>query len=291
MESAARPTVVAQLEQEWPLLARRELAPALARWRERQPSLRRFQHAEDLLVFLHGSAPHASDEPLLALLVLAADDRAAGRFVLQAILPALKAHARRLANRSTPRQELWELLLFYAWETICTYPVARRCRRVAANLVLDVLHKTTRELDRSPWPAPARPGRRGEGRPTRARRGRRQRHTRAVPRAALVRAAVRAGVISRRDASVIVRSRIDGVSLRALADTRSVPYVAVLKRRQRAEQTLRDWARVQADVRKRNAKVLTCSGPTRVGGTQRTSPPFRCGPPLLPRSPEPKEGS
>src|SRR5579872_4554422 len=105
MESHVRSAVVAQLELEWPLLARRELAVALARWRERQPALRRFQRTEDLLAFLHGAAAHESDAPLLALLVLASGDRDAGRFVLQAILPALKAQARRLATRATSRDE------------------------------------------------------------------------------------------------------------------------------------------------------------------------------------------
>ena len=34
----------------------------------------------------------------------------------------------------------------HAWETICDYPTATRRRSAAANLVLPVLHDTTRPL-------------------------------------------------------------------------------------------------------------------------------------------------
>ena len=93
MESHSRSAVVVQLEQEWPLLARRDLSVALARWRETQPALRRFQRTEDLLAFMHGATAHESDAPLLALLVLAGDDRDAGRFVRrQSCPPSRRRH-------------------------------------------------------------------------------------------------------------------------------------------------------------------------------------------------------
>jgi hypothetical protein len=150
MSSPARTTVVDQLEREWPPLLHHRLASDFSRWRSAQPSLRRFEQPSQLLCFLHTAPSAATDEPLLALLILAQGDAAAGRFVLQAVLPALKAQAQRLTWRGVPHDELWELLLFYAWQAIRTYPVARRSRTVAANLVLQVLHDTTRELDAPP---------------------------------------------------------------------------------------------------------------------------------------------
>jgi hypothetical protein len=254
MESHVRSAVVSQLEQEWPLLARRELAATLARWRATQPALRRFQRTDDLLAFLHGSAAHESDAPLLALLALARDDRDAGRFVLQAILPALKAQARRLSTRATARDELWELLLFHAWEAICTYPVTRR-RRVAANLVLQVLHDTSRELRRG-----SHLEARAAEPPTPTARARVRSARRAAPgppERRLMRAAVTAGVIRRRDAALILRTRLRDAELHRLAHDSGVSYEALLKRRHRAERALRTWPPLRANVRNRTPRVLT----------------------------------
>lgn len=259
--SSAHLNVVHQLEQEWPALLERQLAPAFIRWRSAQPPLRHFEQPSQLLRFLHAAPSSATDEPLLALLILARNDTVAGRFVLQAVLPALKAQAQRLARRRVPHDELWELLLFYAWQAIRTYPVARRCRTVAANLVLQVLHDTTRELDRCRRPAHTRrPCPIGDhGLPINAVACRRPRRSPAR-RAFLVLAAVRANVISRRDATLILRSRFQDIPLSVLAEEAGVPYQALLKRRQRAEQTLREWSRVQGNVRNRSRKVLTSSG-------------------------------
>jgi hypothetical protein len=273
MESHVGSAVVAQLELEWPLLARRELAVALARWRRRQPALRRFQRTEDLLAFLHGAAAPESDAPLVALLVLAGDDRDAGRFVLQAILPALKAQARRLATHATARDELWELLLFHAWEAICTYPVTRR-RRVAANLVLQVLHDTSRELRRGSHieiraAKPPTPTTRAHARSARQ-------VVSGPPPRRLVRAAVMAGVIRRRDAALILTTRLRNAELHRLAHHSGVSYEALLKRRQRAERALRMWPPLRANVRNRTPGVLT--SPALIGSRTSTHPsrPRRC---------------
>lgn len=285
MHPVGRPAVVAQLEQEWPLLARRELALALARWRASQPSLRRFHRSDDLLVFLHRATPEESDGPLLALLVLAAADRDAGRFVLQAILPALKAQARRLATRATPRDELWELLLFHAWEAICTYPTSHRRRRVAANLVLQVLHDTSRELRRGSRVDATAADRAPS--PRRARVPSARRAAPGPPPRRFVRAAVTAGVIRRRDAALILCTRVRDSELRRLAQRSGVSYDALLKRRQRAEQALRSWPPLRADVRNRRPAVLTSTA--HAGARASTGPCHRRRPTRT--LSEPKEGS
>ena len=78
-------------------------------------------------------------------------------------------------------------------------------------------------------------------------------------------------MISRRDATLILRSRFQDVPLRVLADEAGVPYQALLKRRQRAEQTLREWRRVQGNVRNRSQKVLTSSGHQRRSRPERVA--------------------
>lgn len=103
-----------QLDREWPLLAQGTLLRALPAWRDQQPPLRRFGCARQLVRFLNSSPPAQTDGALLALLALARGDRLAGRLVLQAILPALKSQAERIAYDPERREEVWELLLFFA---------------------------------------------------------------------------------------------------------------------------------------------------------------------------------
>ncbi len=264
MPAPARPTVVVvdQLEREWLPLAHADLAAAFARWRTLHPPLRRFQGPCQLLRYLHATPARESDEQLLALLALAAADPAAARLLLQALLPALKAQTQRLARRRrVSQEELWELLLFHAWTAIRTYPLASRPRAVAANLVLDVWHEATRELSRNHWPThtqPPAPVVLPAPRQTAAAQARLRRRRQSGIRAVVD--AVQAGVISRRDAALILRSRFQDVPLCQLAAEACVPYQALLKRRQRAELRLRQHRHVQANVRNRGEKLLTASG-------------------------------
>lgn len=224
------PTPVCQLEQEWPYLESTTLAGALPPWRSQRRELERFDSPRGLLRFLNSSRPGETDGPLLALLALARIDRLAGRFVLQAILPALRDQAGRILAAPEGREEVWELLLFFAWEAICGYPLERRSS-VAANLVLQVLHDTTRELRPSRHEPPALD------------RVLADQHQPAHDRFAgerLLTAAIAAGTINEQDAELILRTRIDGVSLRLLAQTRGIGYHALRQRRQRAERRLRE---------------------------------------------------
>ena len=240
----------AQLDQEWPTLAQRQLKDALPAWQRDQRVLRSFTSPQQLLCFLHSNPPAGTNAPLLALLTLARDDRLAGRFLLQAILPALKSQVTRIVYPLALRDEVWELLLFYAWEAICTYPTERRRRSVAANLVLQVLHDTTRELRRTDahrddeetgrhyddalgivpatngalWLliAPDRPV-----------------GTDPIDAETFLLAAARGGWIAERDAELILQNRVDGIPLRIVAQASGVGYEALRKRRQRAERQLR----------------------------------------------------
>lgn len=256
---------VCQLEREWSSLERGALAAALPRWREQHAALRCFGSPGQLLRFLNSSRPDQTDEPLGALLWLAREEQLAGRFVLQAILPALKAQAGRIAADPAAREEVWELLLFFAWEAICCYPLQRRSR-VAANLVLQVLHDTTRELRPARLQSiPSSP----RGRTlTDALLGVPSTELAVQPQdaalttverlaaEALLVAAVAADAIAERDAQLILQTRIDGISLRLIARTLGVGYHALRQRRQRAERRLRELLGPGRDVSKTDVSDL-----------------------------------
>jgi hypothetical protein len=254
--------VAYQLDCEWPRLARTDVARALPRWQESHPELRRFATPGRLLRFLHSAPAEQTDAPLLALLELALDDRLAGRTLLQVLLPALKTRADRIVYPSQLREEVWELLLYSAWEAICCYPLERRRVRVAANLVLEVVHRTTRELRHGlhdvlaeqpdlDWLRPPSAADHADERAN----GDRALVELAAPAAriapeAVVLAGVAARVISAADADLILRTRVDGIRLQVLARTLGVNYDALLKRRQRAESALRNLLLSDLDVRK-----------------------------------------
>ncbi len=82
------------------------------------------------------------DEYLILLLTIARDDRLAGRVVLQRILPALCALARRHSSTFHGQQDLIDDLVANSWAAIRNYPVERRTRRVVPNLVRDIGFQT-----------------------------------------------------------------------------------------------------------------------------------------------------
>ena len=84
----------------------------------------------------------AEDEWLLHLLGIAPDVPLAARIVLQRILPALAAVARRHAGSRRQRLDLLDELVANAWPVICTYPTDRRPARVVPNLVRDITFQT-----------------------------------------------------------------------------------------------------------------------------------------------------
>lgn len=219
-----------RLEREWTSLAA-ALRSALGRWRAGEPALARHPSAQALIRALHGHASYASKDELLgALLRLARSEPLAGRVVLQALLPGLKRLAGQLLFEAGEREELWELLLANAWEQICCYPLERRPRRIAANILLDTLRPTLRERKRQ----------------------RRQRSESSAEVAVsappptdadadvylLLANAVAAGAISPLEAEAILAVRIDGDPLAAVAARLGLSYNVLRVRLQRAERRL-----------------------------------------------------
>lgn len=261
------PVPVARLESDW----RRELAgPLLAdhlrKWREREAALAVFASPPALLGFLRRSNPgERQDAVLLALLRCAREDPVAARFVLQAMMPALKRISAGLLVDANEQAELWSTLLSCAWERIRGYPIERRPHRVAANLRLDTLHdlalahrkETARRGLQRLYPStllPARP------------------RCQAGDVDALLAEAVRAGALSDEEAELIAATRIDGESLVELAASACVLYDAVRMRRARAERRLLLYLGV-VDVRFGRSKRLLDGA--RVTGAG-SSGPRRC---------------
>ena len=241
--------VAYKLDCEWPHLASGKVAEVFPHWQQQQPQLRRFRSPHTLLAFLHSAPAEQTDAPLLGLLALARHERLAGRTLVQVLLPALKTRAERIVHPRHLRDEVWELLLYSAWEAICCYPLERRRLRVAANLVLQVVHRTTRELHR-PLLADNETGEQTPGwlRLDPDDDGRADRDpgldeplapTSSLPAEAVVLAGVAAGVITAEDADLILLTRVDGIRLALVARTQGIGYHALRQRRQRAERQLR----------------------------------------------------
>ncbi|HEX7298905.1 MAG TPA: hypothetical protein VF257_07840 [Solirubrobacteraceae bacterium] len=226
------PVPIARLEHDW----RRELASAalarrLAAWQAIEAALRPFADPVGVVRFLRRSAPgERQDRVLLALLARAAHDPAAARLVLHALLPGLKRLSARLLIDTRDQEELWSALLAAAWQRIRGYPIDRRPRRVAANVLLDVMHdavaarrravRDRNELDPAPGTPPA------------------TRTEIDTDVEALLARAVHAGALNPAEAELILRTRIDGVSLVSLAESHGASYDALRVRRRRAERRL-----------------------------------------------------
>jgi DNA-directed RNA polymerase specialized sigma24 family protein len=226
--SADERDLIERLEAEWPALASGPLLTRLRIWSEREPVLASFATPQQLLRQLRGlRGDHRAEDEILRQAQM---DPLAARVVLQALLPGLKALARRILLDASERDELWSALLAHCWERIRSYPLERRPARIAANTLLDTLKKTTYELKRN-------------------RRDRDQyTHEPPTEQAALkpadidiqrlVQRAIAAAAISEEEAELILRTRIDGADLHALADEAGLAYHTVKVRRLRAEKRL-----------------------------------------------------
>lgn len=230
-EDAPGTDVVSALEREWEAICSATLNRRLRRWSEREPALRPFTSATELLASLRRRrGDNLAEDAVLVALLRQADDPLAGRVVLQALLPGLKRLAGRFLFETGEREELWSLLLAHLWAGIRSYPLERRPRKVAANLLLDAAHATLAELARE---------RRLRAQPpamalaTEAPADRREQEEVVLARA------VRAAALSRQEAQLILRSRIEGESLAEIAAEEGVGYDALRMRRRRAELRLR----------------------------------------------------
>jgi hypothetical protein len=224
--------LIERLEAEWPALASGPLGARLRLWSDQEAALACFATPQHLLRHLLsvGDSPRLKDETLAALLRQAQSDPLAARVVLQALLPGLKSLARRILFEAGERDEVWSALLAHCWERIRRYPLERRPTRIAANILLDALKKTTYELKRE---------RRDRDEVSNEASTAQLAHLpvdRDVER--LLRRAVEAAAISADEAELILHTRIDRADMHALAANAGLTYHALNTRRLRAEKRL-----------------------------------------------------
>lgn len=138
-------SLVARLDREWRVLTRRPAVLARAEgWQLGVP----FRSLDDIVgatgFWAHrddrvtaGQSAATGDEVLAALLAVARGDDVAARVVLQRLLPGIVANARRWARRAGGEREALDELVAAAWTVVRTFPVERRPRHLAANLLRD----------------------------------------------------------------------------------------------------------------------------------------------------------
>jgi hypothetical protein len=149
-------SVFTELDHEWRYLGSSPAArQRLRTWATDAPALTDYAHPAALVVDANRRGnPPRSDQLLVAVTRHATGgDDLASRTLLQALLPGLKAIARRYRPIVNARgQDTDSLVIAYAWEQICCFPLERRPRRIAANILYDTQQQLHRSINR-PTPA------------------------------------------------------------------------------------------------------------------------------------------
>lgn len=142
------PSLFCSLDSDWCHQATRARShQALARWAQTSPALSTFGDLHQMLVHVHRRGhPASSDAVLAALASLAPTDDLAARALLQALLPGLKALTHSFGWRGD-HQETAAAVVAACWERIRTYPINRRPRRIAANILLDTRQRVIRQYN------------------------------------------------------------------------------------------------------------------------------------------------
>lgn len=133
------------LDAEWEVLVGSATArAAVTRWAD-DPALGRQVDLSRIVSVLRagGTDPGGADELLAALVARAPADDTALRVVLQALLPGLANVAKRL-GRGVVDETLEADVVVEALDRIRHYPLSRRPRAIAANVVLDVFGRIAR---------------------------------------------------------------------------------------------------------------------------------------------------
>ena len=228
----ATASVFTNLDDEWAQIShRRRSQQTYDRWAQAQPQLPCPASLGDLIAVLHASTPSQSDPILKVLVGMAGHDELAARTTLQAVLPGVRRCVSGVGGKRIDVKDNESIALTAAWQMITCYPIERRPRHIAANIVLDArqaIHSTrVRRLqdqnrEQSVMPGFVHP---------------------AVELVEVLTDAVALQIISAADAQLIVASRIDDEPLEDLANVECTTYGAIRTRRLRAEQRLRRQSR------------------------------------------------
>lgn len=122
-------------------------------WSIREPALGDLDLPALTAILLDPATSHRRRDDLLGALVrLAPDDADAATAVVVCLLPGLRRMVRRLDAGTVELGELWSELLVQTIVHVRGYDLARRPRRIAANLLLDTMSHTLTYLRReSAW--------------------------------------------------------------------------------------------------------------------------------------------
>lgn len=216
------------LDDEWSRLSRsrgavRELSDvcAVAGGAESLAEVERFVRTADAA---------AADRVLVALVTRAvAGDALAARVLLQLLLPGTRSLARRWWALGD-LDERAAAAVMAVYHRICSYPLARRPARVAANILMDAARELRQSVSRvaltpTPDPATHRPDVEPSIHP-------------ALELAEVLVEAVEDHLIDADDAQLIAQSRIGGDRVADIAQHRGSRPRTLWDRRQRAEHTL-----------------------------------------------------
>jgi hypothetical protein len=222
-----------ELEAEWSELA--VSAPAVAAvetWAGSDFSLLGLKNLRDVVHIVQRSGrPSGGDQVLACLATRAPSDPLAARALLQVVLYGLIRIAVAFRCTRYSDEDLASIVVAAAYERIRTYPIERRPRSIAANILLDTRQKVSRSLFRPRVSEVLTPD-----------VGRHVADSSGAPAAdellALIDEAVRTRKLRIEDAGLIVMSRVAGVPTAELAAGYGCAPQSLRRRRQRAEAAL-----------------------------------------------------
>lgn len=219
------------LEREWRLMNRSgQAGRASAKWDD--PILGRFDGPPAIIEFVQERGhPAENDSVFRPLVQLARHDDLAARTVLHALMPGIRSLVRQYGWASSP-DEVTSATVAAALDHIRCYPVTRRPGRIAANILGDTRNVLHRQFTKNSDVVVAPEELISE-------------HDRAAtsPTSAhelvtVVRSAVEAGEMSRRDADLIIATRVFGVPINDIASTLNAKPQSLRTQRRRSEAVL-----------------------------------------------------
>jgi DNA-directed RNA polymerase specialized sigma24 family protein len=216
------------LDAEWQAIARSpEARRSLIRWARDHDALVTMRDLHEVVACRRDR--EVANEVHLVLAQHARHDHIAVRTLLQTLLPGI---IRLVGSVGYDDPDAADELIALAWERIRTYPSTRR-GSVAANVVLDVRKRYTRQrrLDR--------PGSLHLDPETASASSLPEDQVIASMQLREIVDASQCGIISREALEVIIRTRVGGESLAAVAADEGTSTAVMCQRRWRAEQRLR----------------------------------------------------
>ena len=118
-------------------MAARQAAERVAGWSKLEGPLASLDGLEKVVGVAHGADRERADDVLAALLRIGKDDQLAWTTVLHVVMPGLVCIARRFVPGPASEREVASTVVAVAWRRIAEYPLERRPRSIAVNIVLD----------------------------------------------------------------------------------------------------------------------------------------------------------